>query len=248
MKRGSSLRVGAALEATVVIRAAAARPAAVPRVIATAHVPLVAAQGDRLSLKATVIGTGKRATVGLVLGSPTGSAKGGISLGAGVVVRHRGRKQIVVRGRVPKSVTPGALHTLLVCVMKGACHKAARIATSGTSTEERIAAARQAGRLPASKELLYRLLALRPAKRLPPELRGTANGPSGEEAPITDALDSLASLPAGTQKQVFPFFVPPRAAGSAWAPPGKRKRSEEHTSELQSQSNLVCRLLLEKKK
>src|SRR2546427_3364531 len=29
---------------------------------------------------------------------------------------------------------------------------------------------------------------------------------------------------------------------------GKRVRSEEHTSELQSQSNLVCRLLLEKKK
>src|SRR2546430_9708374 len=31
------------------------------------------------------------------------------------------------------------------------------------------------------------------------------------------------------------------------APSGSR-RSEEHTSELQSQSNLVCRLLLEKKK
>src|SRR2546430_3331563 len=29
---------------------------------------------------------------------------------------------------------------------------------------------------------------------------------------------------------------------------GKIDRSEEHTSELQSQSNLVCRLLLEKKK
>src|SRR5688572_31893250 len=28
----------------------------------------------------------------------------------------------------------------------------------------------------------------------------------------------------------------------------KDRRSEEHTSELQSQSNLVCRLLLEKKK
>src|SRR2546430_10292473 len=28
----------------------------------------------------------------------------------------------------------------------------------------------------------------------------------------------------------------------------QRRRSEEHTSELQSQSNLVCRLLLEKKK
>src|SRR2546430_4701013 len=32
---------------------------------------------------------------------------------------------------------------------------------------------------------------------------------------------------------------------AAW---GFRFRSEEHTSELQSQSNLVCRLLLEKKK
>src|SRR2546430_5667778 len=30
--------------------------------------------------------------------------------------------------------------------------------------------------------------------------------------------------------------------------PGALARSEEHTSELQSQSNLVCRLLLEKKK
>src|SRR5688572_31301949 len=44
---------------------------------------------------------------------------------------------------------------------------------------------------------------------------------------------------------------PARAAG--WSPspharPGRACRSEEHTSELQSQSNLVCRLLLEKKK
>src|SRR5205085_10999886 len=31
-------------------------------------------------------------------------------------------------------------------------------------------------------------------------------------------------------------------------PKADMKRSEEHTSELQSQSNLVCRLLLEKKK
>src|SRR5688572_31305259 len=34
-----------------------------------------------------------------------------------------------------------------------------------------------------------------------------------------------------------------RQKGNAWG-----GRSEEHTSELQSQSNLVCRLLLEKKK
>src|SRR2546430_13574702 len=38
---------------------------------------------------------------------------------------------------------------------------------------------------------------------------------------------------------------------TAWCAPAMRGhggRSEEHTSELQSQSNLVCRLLLEKKK
>src|SRR2546430_4909645 len=41
---------------------------------------------------------------------------------------------------------------------------------------------------------------------------------------------------------------------SVWVKPWRsrttlmRRRSEEHTSELQSQSNLVCRLLLEKKK
>src|SRR2546428_2093002 len=32
------------------------------------------------------------------------------------------------------------------------------------------------------------------------------------------------------------------------APPASATRSEEHTSELQSRSDLVCRLLLEKKK
>src|SRR5256885_12420495 len=33
-----------------------------------------------------------------------------------------------------------------------------------------------------------------------------------------------------------------------WAPHKPQNRSEEHTSELQSPCNLVCRLLLEKKK
>src|SRR6266853_6685365 len=41
-------------------------------------------------------------------------------------------------------------------------------------------------------------------------------------------------------------------AGLAWGATAQAQefgsRSEEHTSELQSQSNLVCRLLLEKKK
>src|SRR2546430_7879575 len=38
------------------------------------------------------------------------------------------------------------------------------------------------------------------------------------------------------------------AASAGWVPLPLTLRSEEHTSELQSQSNLVCRLLLEKKK
>src|SRR2546430_3327789 len=61
---------------------------------------------------------------------------------------------------------------------------------------------------------------------------------------------------------LFPYttlFRSGRPARAAHLPPGSaalatrgadalRGRSEEHTSELQSQSNLVCRLLLEKKK
>src|SRR3989475_3165377 len=50
---------------------------------------------------------------------------------------------------------------------------------------------------------------------------------------ISSALDRLSSLP----QKVVPLGL--RGTGC---------RSEEHTSELQSQSNLVCRLLLEKKK
>src|SRR5436309_5965728 len=39
-----------------------------------------------------------------------------------------------------------------------------------------------------------------------------------------------------------------RARGPQHEPADDRPRSEEHTSELQSRENLVCRLLLEKKK
>src|SRR5688572_32016536 len=40
----------------------------------------------------------------------------------------------------------------------------------------------------------------------------------------------------------------PTSGSSASSRGSSSRRSEEHTSELQSQSNLVCRLLLEKKK
>src|SRR5688572_32348714 len=42
--------------------------------------------------------------------------------------------------------------------------------------------------------------------------------------------------------------VPPFVAVRSCCTCARTMRSEEHTSELQSQSNLVCRLLLEKKK
>src|SRR5256886_6161724 len=44
-----------------------------------------------------------------------------------------------------------------------------------------------------------------------------------------------------SRKEMFPHPCPCRLVHTG-------HRSEEHTSELQSQSNLVCRLLLEKKK
>src|SRR2546430_8217888 len=52
---------------------------------------------------------------------------------------------------------------------------------------------------------------------------------------------SRSRRPAQPTQQASATALQRRAAAS-------RSRSEEHTSELQSQSNLVCRLLLEKKK
>src|SRR2546430_5622040 len=66
------------------------------------------------------------------------------------------------------------------------------------------------------------------------------------------AEDGIRDLTVtGVQTCALPISCPgpptPRSPRrSARAP--SRTRSEEHTSELQSQSNLVCRLLLEKKK
>src|SRR2546430_10058912 len=62
--------------------------------------------------------------------------------------------------------------------------------------------------------------------------------------PYTTLFRSRAACKASSAR---PAKAP--AAGAAAPTRGAREsRSEEHTSELQSQSNLVCRLLLEKKK
>src|SRR2546428_2029765 len=58
------------------------------------------------------------------------------------------------------------------------------------------------------------------------------------------SLDHLHRLPrVGDPVRTLAFLR--HELGS---PEVRRKRSEEHTSELQSRSDLVCRLLLEKKK
>src|SRR2546427_8786099 len=57
------------------------------------------------------------------------------------------------------------------------------------------------------------------------------------------------SLPADDRKEFESGYKNVLEFNKKWvAAGGKIQRSEEHTSELQSQSNLVCRLLLEKKK
>src|SRR2546430_12175863 len=60
--------------------------------------------------------------------------------------------------------------------------------------------------------------------------------------------DALPISMRRSSRGVWRLWLPPQdwGLGCCWAE--RAGRSEEHTSELQSQSNLVCRLLLEKKK
>src|SRR2546427_5026731 len=65
--------------------------------------------------------------------------------------------------------------------------------------------------------------------------------------PYTTLFRSLRRA-AGDHRFLGRLGGGPGRARAAAAGDGRAGRSEEHTSELQSQSNLVCRLLLEKKK
>src|SRR5690606_40323374 len=72
-------------------------------------------------------------------------------------------------------------------------------------------------------------------------LIGAAARRAGAKAagPLRLLRDRIASLPAVKGRQLIVFY-------DGWCPLC-RARSEEHTSELQSRENLVCRLLLGKK-
>src|SRR5206468_12636413 len=85
-------------------------------------------------------------------------------------------------------------------------------------------------------------------------------------APLPTTLFFLSILPRPPRSTLFPYTTLFRSSGRSWPRQEKGRRSgsgcseiedvysqpkgrsEEHTSELQSRSDLVCRLLLEKKK
>src|SRR2546430_5394928 len=77
----------------------------------------------------------------------------------------------------------------------------------------------------------------------PPLFDSPAGTSNGKALRFSPAISSTSGTRASGMRPVEPS----RAEGSTGRIPDAL-RSEEHTSELQSQSNLVCRLLLEKKK
>src|SRR2546430_12606075 len=97
------------------------------------------------------------------------------------------------------------------------------------------------------------------ARTRPPSTRSPRPPGSTTAATTTSPIHSPAATcapsPAATSRTATPPTNPSttRTSDMQYIPPANLRghdvaRSEEHTSELQSQSNLVCRLLLEKKK
>src|SRR5437868_13320547 len=77
----------------------------------------------------------------------------------------------------------------------------------------------------------------------PPARGAEIRGPSSRLSRLNATQRRPSSHPP-PERNPAPLFRP-AAQPSA---PRRRRRSEEHTSELQSRFDLVCRLLLEKKK
>src|SRR5256885_10891684 len=73
---------------------------------------------------------------------------------------------------------------------------------------------------------------------------------SGMMEPMYPPAPSMPPAPAPMRDEPMsaPRPKPAKKRKKPSRPKAKKKRSEEHTSELQSPCNLVCRLLLEKKK
>src|SRR5256886_8820738 len=80
------------------------------------------------------------------------------------------------------------------------------------------------------------------------EFKGTGNMEIYLDRRLADkrVFPAIDIQRSGTRKDEL--LLPPDELSRVWVLRKVLSRSEEHTSELQSQSNLVCRLLLEKKK
>src|SRR5437667_11368736 len=65
---------------------------------------------------------------------------------------------------------------------------------------------------------------------------------------LHDALPIWPSPPLSSTRATCSRSPTPKAGSGVSSPCSRAARSEEHTSELQSHHDLVCRLLLEKKK
>src|SRR2546430_7582224 len=115
--------------------------------------------------------------------------------------------------------------------MRDECARSNHLHTGRWASKGRASAEDES--LPAARPLPYTAACRARWFALPPRDRpqtGFAKGDGSKSPPGNCPLDPLPERRSG----------PPRGVSPA--------RSEEHTSELQSQSNLVCRLLLEKKK
>src|SRR5690625_681115 len=90
---------------------------------------------------------------------------------------------------------------------------------------------------------------IRPARNATPEKTGTMIPRSPHQGRPASSISSPAVL-AGSCSQAHAALTrqPPHRSSQGPCMSSPRKRSEEHTSELQSRGHLVCRLLLEKKK
>src|SRR5260370_19739237 len=67
------------------------------------------------------------------------------------------------------------------------------------------------------------------------------------DLPSSTLRSTTETSRTGTRNDM-PTNLPVRSGSTSASSSASRRRSEEHTSELQSHLNLVCRLLLEKKK
>src|SRR5438270_8676942 len=84
----------------------------------------------------------------------------------------------------------------------------------------------------------YRSHAAPSAREVESALRVYLSSPESQNCSGSMTLEQLDEVRVGEYAEQL----------GGWPVYAAHRRSEEHTSELQSQSNLVCRLLLEKKK